>query len=379
MSSYDLPNIPYVHNIHEYMIPQITKTAENQESIINLSLIQYSRELKKKIEFNPQWDNFKRYTNPYEFIHSNIPNTAKSVSSKQPLSRSYYKMVEFIHTFNLRDNYNATFHLAEGPGGFIEAIVENQKVEGFHYGTTLINSSDNNIPGWRKTKHFLEKYPNVKLEYGKSGTGDITDLSNLQYCYNKYKDSMELITGDGGFDFSTDFNNQESNISKLIFCQISFAIAMQKVGGTFILKLFDVTTKISLDMLYLLSIAYENVTLTKPNTSRHANSEKYVVCRNFRLQNRETFIKHISSFYSQNFISLLNFEIPLLYKVKIEDFNAILGQQQLENIVATINLIHNNNSSILERLTKQNVLSSTRWCEKYNIPFHINKQYVMNI
>ena len=50
---------------------------------------------------------------------------------------------------------------------------------------------------------------------------------------------MEVITGDGGFDFSIDFNNQEEQALRLIFTQVMYAISMQKYNGTFILKLFD--------------------------------------------------------------------------------------------------------------------------------------------
>ena len=37
---------------------------------------------------------------------------------------------------------------------------------------------------------------------------------NLLYCFEKYGNSMDLITGDGGFDFSIDFNKQETISSK---------------------------------------------------------------------------------------------------------------------------------------------------------------------
>ena len=50
---------------------------------------------------------------------------------------------------------------------------------------------------------------------------------------------MDLITADGGFDFSLDFNNQEIIITKLLFAQMTYALLMQKQGGSFILKIFD--------------------------------------------------------------------------------------------------------------------------------------------
>ena len=63
---------------------------------------------------------------------------------------------------------------------------------------------------------------------------------------------MDIITRDGGFDFSIDFNNQEQNSVKLIFSQICYALAMQKQGGTFILKIFDIFTKSTLELIYIL-------------------------------------------------------------------------------------------------------------------------------
>ena len=38
----------------------------------------------------------------------------------------------------------------------------------------------------------------------------------------KYQNSMDIITADGGFDFSIDFNKQEQLSNRLIFCEIKF-------------------------------------------------------------------------------------------------------------------------------------------------------------
>ena len=52
---------------------------------------------------------------------------------------------------------------------------------------------------------------------------------------------------------------------------------MQKYGGTFVLKIFDIFTEPTIDFLYLLSSLYKNVFIMKPETSRIANSEKYII------------------------------------------------------------------------------------------------------
>ena len=122
---------------------------------------------------------------------------------------------------------------------------------------------------------------------------------------------MDIITGDGGFDFSTNFNNQECMAFRLIFTQLSYAISMQKYGGTFILKIYDIFLKPTLQTLYILSTFYTNIYITKHNTSRYANSEKYLVCTDFRY--------HDTSIIAQKFhdiIKVINTVDMTKYQIK---------------------------------------------------------------
>tara|TARA_B100001093_G_C26763361_1_gene986729 strand:+ start:38 stop:631 length:594 start_codon:yes stop_codon:yes gene_type:complete len=190
---------------------------------------------------------------------------------------------------------------------------------------------------------------------------------------------MDIITGDGGFDFSVDFNKQEIMANKLIFSQICFAIAMQKKGGIFILKIFDVFTQATIDILYILSCLYEKVYIVKPNTSRFANSERYLVCKNFNLDNTYKVINHLSTLFTQltsdNKIErFLDKNIHYIYVNKIEDINAIMGQQQLENILSTLYLIDNNKQDKLENIKKNNIQKCIQWCIKNKLPYNKNIQ-----
>ena len=49
---------------------------------------------------------------------------------------------------------------------------------------------------------------------------------------------MEIITGDGGFDFSIDYNKQEKLALQLIYSQIIYAICLQKKKWIFFIKSF---------------------------------------------------------------------------------------------------------------------------------------------
>jgi hypothetical protein len=147
---------------------------------------------------------------------------------------------------------------------------------------------------------------------------------------------------------------------------------MQKSGGTFILKVYDTFTRFSLDLLFLLANLYEQVTIIKPNTSRFANSEKYVVCKGFRNSNTFEIVKQFYRIMltTEPIVgSLFDFELPYLFTNKIEEFNAIIGQQQIDTIVSTIYLIDNNNKyDKIEHMKKKNIQKCITWCQKFNIP-----------
>jgi hypothetical protein len=250
-----------------------------------------------------------------------------------------------------------------------------------YYGMTLVND-DPICPGWKKTRTFLENNPNVIIENGADKTGNLISLENFLYCAEKYKNKMDIVTADGGFDFSVDFNHQETMATQLILCEVFYALAIQKHGGSFILKIFDVFHKATVDILYILSYYYHQVSIIKPYTSRIANSEKYVVCQGFKINDSTQIIRQFASIFETiqkslssgggndgGLSSLLPFDHDLYFLNKIEDMNAMVSFQQIENITSTLSIITNHrNSEKLEQYKRSNVNKCIAWCEKYEIP-----------
>ena len=372
-----LPRLPM--RLYTYIDPQ--DSPHLPTPVINESLSFYLNDIKHHINTHEYlWETFKKFTNIYEYIHSTIPYKKYCISRYRPLSRSFFKMIELIHFFELgTDNPGPmrSFHLAEGPGGFIEAMVKYRDCpEDIYVGMTLMdkNNNDYNIPAWKKSQHFLQENKNVRIESGYDKTGNILSLDNFIYINEVYGSSMDLITADGGFDFSTDFDHQEINMTKLLYGQILYALCMQKQGGCFVLKIFDVFMQHSIDMMALLASMYEKVYITKPNTSRSANSEKYVVCKGFLhassykffpiLQqsfrkvlacNDGTMVMAVSGQGAKDagdvdkmpapskhrYITRIfnNFPINNFFLNKLEECNVVLGQNQIENIYVTLSFI----------------------------------------
>lgn len=359
----------------------------NNDTFICNNLEKYIKMMKRQIDKNiHEWDNYKKYTNPYEFIHTNIPNCKLSISKYKPISRAFFKLIEIYNIFKIMNNYiNVglnTFHLAEGPGGFIEATayIRNNKKDNY-YGMTLIEKNNNNIPGWKKSEYLLKKYNNIHIVKGHDNIGDLYNPKNLEYCHTYFKNSMDIITGDGGFDFSINYEHQEQNAIRLILTQTLYALTMQKYNGIFILKIFDIFMKSTTDIIHLLSYFYKSVFIIKPHTSRYANSEKYVVCKYFKFKNVDHLIKHFlfnlnklsnTDFNKVHIKSIIDIPYSNLYLTKLIEINTILGQQQIDTISLTIKhiIFKNKSNEQLKHLQKINIDKCINWCKKNNICYN---------
>jgi hypothetical protein len=69
--------------------------------------------------------------------------------------------------------------------------------------------------------------------------------------------------------------------------------------------------------------------------------------------------------------SILPIEHDSYFLNKIEECNAIIGQQQMETINSTIHLIMNKgNVEKMESMKRQNVAKCVSWCDKHGIPYN---------
>ena len=373
MSNFMLPEIQYDPNILNEINPTFIKEIKDN-IVVNKTLSNYLLNIKNEIDDRQDdWDKYKKYVNPYEYIHTCYPGSKHSICKLKPISRSFFKFIEIYYTLNIQELLpkNAKiFFIAEGPGGFIEATnYLRNDTEDHYYAITLLDNKDIGIPGWKKT---LNVNKNIIFENGVDNTGNIFNIDTYKDLYDKYHGTMNLVTADGGFNFSSDFNNQENISIKLIIYEIFYALMLQKKGGVFIIKLYDTFSQISLDLIYLLMFMYTSVTEIKPCSSRYANSEKYLVCKNYRNTSfdKEKFLDIMYNLKHFNIDRLFKLRIPYYIFIKLEEYNAIFGQQQLENIINTLSIISNNKSEKLESIKKQNIVKCINWCIKYRLPFN---------
>lgn len=253
--------------------------------------------LKKKgeitvFEEEHKWELAKKMANPYEMVYTQeekFPHP--NICSLKPLSRSYFKMVEMLYAvdfYNDKKNkkYLRSAHIAEGPGGFMQAFIDvseqhKREVKTMH--AITLKSDTHYIPGWKKATNFLKRYAEIiRICYGKDGSGDIYKKENQTYFIHAVSHKVDLFTADGGFDFSFDYSQQEKQIFPLLLCSFLVGFQVLGVNGTCIIKIFDTYSNSTKTLLSLCGSCFKEYTLYKPATSRPCNSERYFVGKNFK-------------------------------------------------------------------------------------------------
>ncbi len=357
----------------------------NKVIIVFPKLYEELNEYKNKIDDNIEWDKMKKIGNPNELIHISYNKDFynNSIAKYTPLSRSYFKMQELIYDYNLLlQNKNISIGcLAEGPGGFMEAIYNyrhNKNRNDCIYGITLA-STNKHIPGWKKMLENMSlNDKGIEINYG-----NLYNINDIKlFIANFKKQKAYLVTADGGFDYSVDFNNQEQLSHRIIFCEIVTAVSIQEVGGHFICKIFDIFTLLSLKMIYLLYCLYDEVYITKPQTSRLANSEKYIVAKGFKgiendmLENLHKLVQDWKGI-SGVIYDFTNFELDNGYIYDIYQYNCTYVNNQITYIKKTIDLIKNKpEKDRYLKIIKQQVNNAIAWCQKYDMEINYNSKYM---
>lgn len=308
---------------------------------------------KNKIDKFSNWEHFKKVCNIYENIYTN--NKKYNICLKTPTSRSYFKLCEILIDCNIKNVYDDILCLAEAPGGFVEYICENKLIKNYIYANSLI--SKNNIPQWNFK--FLKKYNNkIKYLHSTSNNGDITNIKNIEDV-EKNHIKYDLITADGGVDYTHDYNNQELDSYNLIYSEIYSALLLQKPDGVFIIKIFDIFYNITIQLIYILKLCYKEVSFIKPLTSRQTNSEKYIVCKGYK---KNQLIINLMKIFWENKKDIYIFIPNEFYKI-IYEYNFKFVNNQIDCIENTLN------KNFDENLKKKKCIE---WCIKYNMPFKNN-------
>ncbi|XP_068943727.1 cap-specific mRNA (nucleoside-2'-O-)-methyltransferase 2 [Petaurus breviceps papuanus] len=233
------------------------------------------------------WHQHTSFTNKAGKI---IPHMKKIVNAEL-CTQAWCKFHEVLCSFPLipqeafQNGELNSVHLCEAPGAFIASLN--------HY------LRSHNIPcDWNWVANTLNPYHEANDNlmmimddrliantlpwwyFGPDNTGDIMTvkyLTGLQHFISNMS-PVHLVTADGSFDCQGNPGEQEALVSPLHYCEVVTGLMTLNSGGSFVLKMFTLFEHCSINLMYLLNCAFEEIHVFKPATSKAGNSEVYVVC-----------------------------------------------------------------------------------------------------
>jgi len=282
---------PWQKSVHIDFPPTISFGPWQEKPSVELS------EAKKQIsqlEQEGRWELVKKMVNPYEIVYTHEDkHFHPSVSLIRPLSRSYFKMIEMMHVLQFFEQFPKqqtklrSAHIAEGPGGFIQAFLQLcQTHKKTVLSATAMTLKPNNpcVPGWKRATAFLNRNPQIHIHHGEDGTGDVYVEANRQSFIRACKPpGVALFTADGGFDFSINYNVQEERVYHLLVSSALTGLRTLSTDGSFIMKLFDINSEHTQILISLLGQCFREWILYKPALSRPCNSERYFMGRALKI------------------------------------------------------------------------------------------------
>lgn len=324
----------------------------------------------------------KQFTHKYYYVQNKKDNIFFNLP--YTISKAYYKMIEIINVLELNlKNYDNVVCLAEGPGGFIQALVEKVKI-GNIYGYTYKNpdADVNHNLNWNIKK--INSYGNVHVS--SNDDGDLTDFEYAQTIINKHNndnnnDKVSFITADGTIE-GYSYQLMELDNFRLIFAEIFVALQIQKDNGIFVFKIHDTFYNSTITLIKLLYKYYKKICVYKPYTSPEDSSEKYIVCFNFIEDNIHEDINDLNTLYKNIMrsdkkdmyvTSLTNLDIndKLLNELEKINNNRI-SEQKLsfhasENIYDLLSDV-TSKKPLLDKISTLSVICKT-WFNKFNINY----------
>ena len=307
----------------------VLKSSYQNMPLFSLGFHPYIHQTKDKMEIVDQLkkkrENFYYVVNPFEHKIANYEESLDDSTklyfnlkkeSPRILSRAFYKLWEILFSFDLIDinKKNITYAaLAEGPGSFLQALMHfrekfsQSKSDKDKYFAVSIHSEDKYVQdiasqfiGYHESKNpgrlHVHKTYDKKVAYGSKtkDNGDLTDVKTISLFkkdIKKNKKWADIVSADGGFKWQ-DENMQEQEAYALLLGEIVAAISVQAKDGSFVLKLFESFTDLTLKMIYLVTSFYQESYIFKPYTSRTSNSEKYLICKGFKFDQDDKKLKY---------------------------------------------------------------------------------------
>ncbi len=226
-----------------------------------------------------------RLIDPFSFYRKIVQ---KQISPARSMTNAWLKCWEMIHVFQLipSKGHVQLFCNAELPGAFLFALnhyIKTKTTATYDWVANSLYPSDGKILG--DEFGLVQRYPEKWL-MSKEHSGSVTDPAMIQRMMERCPRNIDVYTSDIGIGLDYDtFAKQEELEAPLHLGQIICGLSTLKEGGHLVCKTFMFFSPFSISLMYLTSQCFSDFSIYKPETSRAANSEVYIIGKGFRIRN----------------------------------------------------------------------------------------------
>lgn len=361
------------------------KSILDKKIFINRDLFFENNRLKSEIDDIPyyNWKIIRSICADYEIVGNNKVYNNNMTKNINSISRAYFKLLEILNinenNFNIKNKEKLNIScLCEAPGGFIKCLYDYRNNQNDIYKTISLKDYKDN-----KIDYNINNINNLEIIYGdnnKNNDGNIFNPEIINSYIKKHKSKVDIVTADGGMLLKDYQENYKSNFHiQLFISELYISMKILKTEGIFILKCYDLSSKVMIDFLIILNNIFKNVKIYKPKSSREMNNEKYIICNNLK-ENinyiEEKLWEIINNLWNNPDIILLNilsYKTIINYKYLINIFKRIDYNNlsvQYERLRYAISLKYLNNydlKQILKKRKKEHYKYAYKWFKLNNI------------
>ena len=143
----------------------------------------------------------------------------------------------------------------------------------------------------RGGKNKSDRYIGVGVDSGSKNSKVSLEKTKLQDvgsidAIKKSVKGADLVTSELSIPWGKD-NQQEPKSFNTLFLQILAAIKLQKKGGSYICKVYETFTHVSVQLIEILTYFYDEVYVCRPLTCVPSEQDRYVVCKKFKFSDSD--------------------------------------------------------------------------------------------
>jgi hypothetical protein len=290
----------------------------------------------KKIESN------NKFYNIVEPFNYNIPDYKESLESlttdylnikANSITRDLYISWEILSFFDLIDFKTLNcLCFSEESSSIISSITKYREK----------NKSNN------KKDNYLE-------------ANDKSSLENITKKISKSEDYISLLYLDSPFKW-TNSDSQEGESYPIIISELITLLSVLNKNGNLIIKIYESFTKLSVKLIYIISSFFAESYVYKPFFSMACNTDRYLICNNFKLDQKKDKKK------LTNIIKLfIDIESKITNKLYVEDiFPTFVVPPKYYNMLRFVNIKISN----IQQITINDIIKYIKGNNYYGKEYH---------